>query len=94
MRNGYKGCCKVQLVKNIFMRITELVKFILVAAATAFLFGHAAFAAFIRIAAIEFNTGLLTHAIVYFHRDARGHRHVQYRHYADEDLLHYTAKVI
>ena len=65
----------------------------LIAATTTFLFLHAAAATFFNCSIIKVDTCLLTHAIMYFHGNARRHGHVKHSHNRKQEFFH-LAKVI
>ena len=66
----------------------------MIIAATAFfiLFLHAAAAALIVRVLVKIHPGFLAHTIMYFHGNARRHRHVHYGQDGKEELFH-RAKV-
>lgn len=74
------------------MIIAELVEFVLIMAATAFLSGHATLAAFLIRCFIEFYTCFLAHAIMDLHGNPRRDRHVHDRYDGKQELFH-TAKI-
>jgi len=82
------ACCKTDLVQYIFMRVAELVKFMLIVTA-AFLCFHAAFTALVTGTAVEFGAYLLPHAIMYLHSNTRSCCHVNHRQYCKKEFLHY-----
>lgn len=68
--------------------ITYFIKFRFVTAAAALLFLHPTFTTAVSFAAIEFNSGLLTHAIVYLHGNAGRYPEVQKSQYEYNKFFH------
>lgn len=64
-----------------------------IVAAAAFLFLHAAFAAFIIVVAVKLYTGFLPHAVMYLHGNARRNPEVYKSQYGNNHLFHYSTKV-
>ena len=73
---------------GLFMRILQFYEFVFITAAAAFFFFHPAAAATIIVTAQPFNPGQPSHAVMQFHRDARGHPEVQHGEQADEEFFH------
>jgi len=74
--------CKIVDIRSggIFMLAAHFIETVLIVAATALLFRHAAFTAFRFRGFVKLYPGLLSHAIMRFHGNARRHHQVNKRY--------------